>query len=317
MGLWDGSVIPAREQFDYWQDIICREFVPLSAVRTGHDFGFASKVETSPLGSLNRASIVSKAQITRRGAREIAASDEAYFFVNLQMAGRCLANVGGVSSVVNPGEFMVVDTAEPYEFEFSGDWRMLSFRVDHRDIEDYLSAYRDRLGVPVGPGGVGSAVTSLMRVLDSLSDELSPVSVSSMVHSFESAVVAALAAAPGLSVDAVGAAPLRAAVLDHVRRNLGDAGLSVEQVSRTFSISVRTLHGLFEGAEDSFSRTVRNLRLQRAHDVLSDPSCTVSVTELAQFSGFYDPSAFTRAFRRRFGVSPVELRRSVTARTAK
>ncbi|HKU31829.1 MAG TPA: helix-turn-helix domain-containing protein [Arthrobacter sp.] len=316
MGLWDGSVIPVREQFDYWQDVICREFVPLSAVRKGQGLGFASKVETSPLGSLNRASILSKPQITRRGAREIAASDEAYFFVNLQLAGRCLANVAGVSSLVNPGDFLVVDTTEPYEFEFSDDWRMLSFRVAHRDIEGHLAGYRDRLGVPIAPAGIGSAVTSLMRVMNSLTNELSPVSISSLVHSFESALVAALAASPGLSGDALEAAPLRVAILEYVRRNLGDPDLNVDQVSRAFSISPRSLHGSFEGTGESFSRTVRNLRLQRAHDLLSDPSCTVSITELAQFSGFYDPSAFTRAFRRRFDLSPIELRRSTAAQTA-
>ena len=91
MGLWDGTDVPTREQFDYWQDVICREFVPLSAVKTGEITGFASKVETSALGSLNRASIMSKAQITRRSSREIAVSDQAYFFVNLQLAGQCLA----------------------------------------------------------------------------------------------------------------------------------------------------------------------------------------------------------------------------------
>lgn len=207
MGLWDGTDVPTREQFDYWQDVICREFVPLSAVKTGEITGFASKVETSALGSLNRASIMSKAQITRRSSREIAVSDQAYFFVNLQLAGQCLARVGGTCSVVAPGDFMVVDTTEPYEFEFKGDWRMLSFRVQHASLAHRLAAFRSRLGTSIGSTGAGAAVTSLMTSLSSLPDDLPPASAEALVQAFESAVIGTLAAAPGPAGDAIGTTP--------------------------------------------------------------------------------------------------------------
>lgn len=316
MGLWDGTDVPTREQFDYWQDVICREFVPLSAVKTDEITGFASKVETSALGSLNRASIMSKAQITRRSSREIAVSDHAYFFVNLQLAGQCLARVGGTCSVVAPGDFMVVDTTEPYEFEFKGDWRMLSFRVQHASLAHRLAAFRSRLGTSIGSTGAGAAVTSLMTSLSSLPDDLPPASAEALVQAFESAVIGTLAAAPGPAGDSIGTTPLRAAVMEFVRRNYGDPGLGVDLVSRAFSISPRTLHTLFEGTGISFAKMVRQLRLQHAFDVLSDPSCSLSVTELARICGFYDPSSFSRAFRRHFDVSPLELRRARAAQTA-
>ncbi len=234
MGLWDGTDVPTREQFDYWQDVICREFVPLSAVKTGEITGFASKVETSALGSLNRASIMSKAQITRRSSREIAVSDQAYFFVNLQLAGQCLARVGGTCSVVAPGDFMVVDTTEPYEFEFKGDWRMLSFRVQHASLAHRLAAFRSRLGTSIGSTGAGAAVTSLMTSLSSLPDDLPPASAEALVQAFESAVIGTLAAAPGPAGDAIGTTPLRAAVMEFVKRNYGDPGLGVDLVRHSF-----------------------------------------------------------------------------------
>lgn len=316
MGLWDGTGVPIREQFDYWQDVICREFVPLAAVNTGAEPGFASTVETSALGSMNRASINSKAQITRRSRREIAVSDEAYFFVNLQLAGRCLATVSRKSSVVEPGDFMVVDTTEPYEFEFKGDWRMLSFRVQHDRITHRLSAFRNRLGTSIGSEGAGSAVTALMTSLSSLADDVPPAAADALVQAFESAVVGTLAATPAPADDCNRSNPLQAAVLEFVKRNYGDPELNADRVSRVFAISPRTLHALFEGTGSSFARTVRQLRLLHAFDVLSDPASSFSVTELARLSGFYDPSSFSRAFRQHFDVSPMELRRSHGAQTA-
>jgi transcriptional regulator GlxA family with amidase domain len=52
---------------------------------------------------------------------------------------------------------------------------------------------------------------------------------------------------------------------------------------------------------------VRDLRLNRAHDLLLGSS--LSLTTLAVDAGFYDLPHFDKAFRQRLGVSPQESRR--------
>ena len=42
---------------------------------------------------------------------EVARTDGAYYFVNLQLAGRCITTVADRTAVVRAGEFVVVDTA--------------------------------------------------------------------------------------------------------------------------------------------------------------------------------------------------------------
>jgi AraC-like DNA-binding protein len=42
--------------------------------------------------------------------------------------------------------------------------------------------------------------------------------------------------------------------------------------------------------------------------VLADPGTTVTVAEVAAAHGFDDPTTFTRAFRRRFGSRPTDVR---------
>jgi len=259
---------------------------------------------------------MSKAQITRRSRREIAVSDEAYYFVNLQLSGSCLATVHGNSSVVEPGDFMVVDTNEPYDFEFMGDWRMLSFRINHASITHRLAAFRTRLGTSISSTGAGSAVTSLMTSLHSLAEDVPPAAATALAQAFESAIIGTVAASGTPAAGLIDSKPLQVAVLEFVKRHYADPELTVDRVSRKFAISPRTLHALFEGTGTSFAKTVRQLRLQHAFDVLSDPSSSLSVTELARISGFYDPSSFSRAFRQRFDVSPMELRRARSAQTA-
>jgi AraC family transcriptional regulator len=52
---------------------------------------------------------------------------------------------------------------------------------------------------------------------------------------------------------------------------------------------------------------IRRLRLEHAHAMLVETKRTIA--EIAIEAGFYDQSHFTSAFRRRFGMTPAQLRR--------
>jgi AraC-like DNA-binding protein len=299
MPVWDVSRLPERDQFDYWRQVICQAFVPLTPGRKEPGPGFASTVETRPLLGINRARIASRVQTTRHGPREVAATDEAFYFVNLQLAGRCRTQVGATDTVVRPGQFVLVDTTRPYYFDFDRDWRMLSFRVPHRALPG-----RPRIGIPVDGAGVGGVVTSLMRALWDVDETAGPPAM----HDLELAFAAAVSAAAAPGAEPTPRAALRAAVLRHVRDHLADSSLSVTSVCRHFAISPRTLHNLFADGEATFAATVRGLRLDRSARVLADPATTATVAEIAAAHGFDDPTTFTRAFRQRFGSRPSDVR---------
>jgi hypothetical protein len=106
MPVWDVSRLPERDQFDYWRGVICQAFVPLMPGRKEPGPGFASTVETRPLLVINRARIASRVQTTRHGPREVAATDDAFYLVNLPLAGRCRTRVGTTDTVVRPGQFV-------------------------------------------------------------------------------------------------------------------------------------------------------------------------------------------------------------------
>ncbi|GAA4887423.1 helix-turn-helix domain-containing protein [Actinomycetospora straminea] len=304
MGVWDIAALPTREQFGYWHEVICQAFVPLTPHRTLDEEGFAAKVETRRLAGTNRARLRSRPQRTDHGPREVARTDGAYYFVNLQLAGRCITTVADRTAVVRPGEFVVVDTAEPYFFHLDQPWQMLSFRVPHADLDAPLRGRRPDLGRPVPATGAGAAVTALMRALWSV-DATTP-GTAELADSFATAVAAATAnpaTTPGRPPGVT-----RAAIVAHVERHLGDRDLTVNGVCRRFGISPRTLHNLFADADASFAATVRTLRLERCAALLADPDTTATVTVIAAAHGFDDPTAFSRAFRRHFGVSPREMR---------
>jgi AraC-like DNA-binding protein len=81
---------------------------------------------------------------------------------------------------------------------------------------------------------------------------------------------------------------------------------STTRVSRSLGITQRTLHRHLAAEGTSFSEIVHRTREALAERYLSAER--YSLTEVSELLGFTAPSAFSRWFRQRFGVSPTEWR---------
>lgn len=305
MAVWDTKSIPAGEQFDYYREVICRAFVPLLPIAEGKPDRFESAVDTRTMGDLNRARVSAPMQKTHHGPAEVAATGDEFYFVNLQLQGRCRAQQGATDSVIEPGQFTVLDTSRPFYLEFDRDWQMLSFRLPRAYLDTQMLGRDVPLGTQVRSSGAAAAVPALMNALWSV-DEATPNEVAgSMLASFAAAVAGALLGSAEVA-QVPRDAHLRALVQQHLLAHLADPGLSVMSVSRDFGISPRTLHSLFEREDHTFAATLRGLRMTRAEQLLRTTS--LSVTAVGEQVGYPDPSSFGRAFRGANGESPLVFR---------
>ncbi len=90
---------------------------------------------------------------------------------------------------------------------------------------------------------------------------------------------------------------------------IAQSELSLAQIARLHHITPRQVQRLFAREGTCFSDYVRDARLERARAALADPAQRHRrVLAIALESGFDDFSAFSRAFRRRFGMTPSEVR---------
>jgi AraC-like DNA-binding protein len=109
----------------------------------------------------------------------------------------------------------------------------------------------------------------------------------------------------------VRAARLAAIKVDIVA-NLDDGNLNVGTVAARNGITVRYLHKLFESEGVTYSEFVLGQRLGRAHAVLRNPlHAHRGVSKIAFELGFNDLSYFNRTFRRRYNVTPMEVRKGM------
>jgi len=96
---------------------------------------------------------------------------------------------------------------------------------------------------------------------------------------------------------------------------LPEASLTIDRVANSLGLSTRTLQRELARRGVSFTRVVSDARMARATEWLRRTD--KSVLEIAMEIGYTDASNFTRAFRRRSGVSPQAYREATNANRAK
>jgi AraC-like DNA-binding protein len=99
----------------------------------------------------------------------------------------------------------------------------------------------------------------------------------------------------------------RQVVIEH----LEDPRLDVPFLARELGVSTRTVHAAFADVQLSAAEFIRRQRLDRASaHLLASPR---PIIEIATAVGFSEITTFTRSFKRRFGVTPGQWRRSPSA----
>jgi AraC-like DNA-binding protein len=104
------------------------------------------------------------------------------------------------------------------------------------------------------------------------------------------------------------AARLRAIKAD-ILANLGNSDLTVNAAALRQRVTPRYVQMLFQEEGTTFSEFVLGQRLTHVYHGLRDPRFRrMSISGIAFAAGFGELSYFNRTFRRRFGMSPSELR---------
>jgi AraC-like DNA-binding protein len=248
-------------------------------------------------------------------ARPVRAGHEDHLYFGITLTGRSVAQQRRGEVTLRDGEGVLLSAPEGFTMTHPERVHFLGLRLSRAVLGAHLENIDDAVMRVVRRDT--PALALLTRYLSIALDDSLPATTGLqglvVSHVYELAAMA-IEAADDRAVSAndlgVRAARLRAIKADIIT-NLTDYELNVSTVAARHGVTPRYVHRLFEYEGITYSGFVLGQRLDRVYRMLTNPRYAGhSISTLAFATGFGDLSYFNRSFRRRYGATPSDIRRS-------
>jgi AraC-like DNA-binding protein len=298
-----------------WQDLLGEHFVDLDVVPSA-DGPLPGEVCSRAVGSLQLSRVRSVDQRAVRTAGLARADRRHYVQVGLVERGSARVEQDGRECWLQPGDYALYETHRPFSWELRAGtgsaWSLLVLTWSGVELAGSTALTARRLDGRHGLTGVVGRMISDLVGSDVQGDDPGNRLAGELLG------LVTVAATPGREAPAepsTGDRALLGAVRSHVEEHLADPGLDPRSIAAAHFVSVRQLHRLFAGQEQTVARYVRARRLERARrELLRAGPRPPSVTAVAHRCGFADPGVFGRAFRAAYGTTPSRFRAQAAAR---
>jgi AraC-like DNA-binding protein len=310
--------VPTHERFDLWRESIACVF-EVEANKTVRSNGFQAEIDANMFGSVMLARTQTLEQRWERSPRLMAKDGMDHYMIQLYEKGDMLWETdSGPMSFPKDG-LVVFDLAQPMVSK-TNNFANISLFIPRLMLEDQLKSAGDQhLRVLTGREPMVQLLRDHMISLKKLSSRITARQAVEIAPATVGLAAACLNAA--ISPDSPHqASGIVFAQITKARRfveaNITNPNLSVEAICIEVGVSRSKLYELFESF-GGIARYVRERRLRRALLALTDATtCHHSIYDIALASGYTNDAAFVRAFRRRYGLTPKDVRRMGAARAA-
>jgi AraC-like DNA-binding protein len=299
---------PEHRRIDAYRDIYSRTIVKHDVEPLG-DEPFFFEADLHSLPGLGLASSTFS-PCRRWHAAEHIDSDDLLFGVAL--SGGCVLHQRGRETVIGQGEAVLTSAAHPIQVIIGVPSRHFSLRLPRAIFETRIAdpdACNGRL-IPSNSEGLAllTGYIDEIRLTELTSPALCDLVVSH-VHDLVALLLGVKGDAHQLAQSGGARAARLAAILREIERRSGDPGLSATTIARLLGVTPRYVHLLLEETGKSLSHHVLQRRLERSVVLLRDPlQRHRRIADIAAEVGFTDLSYFNRAFRRRYGATPSDIR---------
>jgi len=298
--------VSAREQIDYWREVVLRRTRPEQPVEARQ---FRAHLRRIVLHDVELIEHASDAVVSGRapGRTRFDGGDDIAFELIRSGVSRLTHNG---EHRLRRGDIWLVDYAQPFQTSLTrhrASGVVLSRRRVREILGDDLSALAGRR-VPLR--GLGAVLRAHMTAT---LDESPHMTAQERVIATSAAADMALAI---LQAGRFGAADpeqfglgLYRAARTVIDRNCADPDLTPDRIALGVGCSRATLYRLFARHNESVASVVWLARLNRAWRMLrSAEGVAVPIAQVAMLCGFTDVPTFSRMFKRRYGRTPREAR---------
>lgn len=302
---------PGSKSFHSWRDEFARKFLEMEMEPLGSAL-FHISVRLDVLPGLVICNGVGTPQLSYSPRGAVQSSGD--FVVLLPRGRRMRYEQGRFAQEACNDSALLNDTSRPWRLDTIDDQlKLTATRVPRESLLALVPNAEDLAGrlLPASPTTV-SLLTATLDMVRQFGPDLDPLARGAVSRHLVD-LSALVLGAKGDTAELARGRGLAAAQLMVIKRyvvhQLSEPKLSVREIAARHGVSVRYVQQLFERSGTTFTGFLLEQRLLAAHDRLTNVLArTVSITQIASECGFGDLSTFNRAFRRRFGATPSDIR---------
>lgn len=300
-----------------WEETVCAIYPKTLSSPVDED-RFYAQVAWRKVGEVMLSEIHSSAQTVSRRSDHIRHSDRDIIALIVQIEGSGRLVQDCRECITQPGEFAVCDSSRPYEMSFDAPIRSFCLAFPRNLLSTRFGTTENvtarSIGGTVGPGRF---LYSYIHNLIGQSEEDDAL----IAHRLQEHLVDLLITSfGGITPDTPGRTSMSRAMTlirlkTFINENLREHGLSPASIAKAQRLSLRYVYDLFEDEGESVRRWIQRSRLDRCRADIENPAMLPrSLGDIAFSWGFSDPAHFSRAFRKRFEMSPRQCRSDMKIR---
>lgn len=310
------GIVPGN-RIQMWEGHNAKALIPLD-IRTLDNRPLHASETNLHLPSIRMASVFGTSQIVERSESFIADNPTGVIAIFFATEGEAFFYHRGGHVSLRPGQAIVYDADRPFIRGFNNRFRELVLTVPKTLYLDMVGP--KGLELPAifefGPAG-NPGEQALARLVNAALKQLE-------IGLVQPSGDAGGTAKPWGEVEEEAISLVRnmfggglesgegliSAAKNFIEVNIGDRQLSPGRIAAAVGISERQLGRIFADADTTVGQFILRYRLGLAKGMLSDRGQdVVSIGDVGKGLGFASPSHFSRTFRERFGMTPLQWRK--------
>lgn len=309
--------VEEHRRFDYWKDAVCNNVINVDCKNPKNNTDFYGKIRIERYADITFSEMRSQSAIFIRRKEHVQKSPNDFILLTLRLDSRTSKIVDSKRMNIGSGDLSLYHGTRTSLLHVNETVEALVCNIPLKHFTDHIKQPEDLHGTIIpSRSPLGSLASSYLLSLAASVGHLSDSDRYKIMENFLHLLTIAIEQKETINNSCMDVIQTSMAIQikEFILCNLANQELCPELIATRFRISPRYLYTIFSQERKTPCQFILDERLNSARRQLLDKGARRKhVSEIAFDAGFNNVSHFCRQFKRKFQVTPSELRDEINA----